>query len=304
MDGLWVEGLESLDSDDVASQHQWVILSTHGGLNQAIYNNDADELRKLLKAYCVSVPKQWGLWAMQSAAIYGQVDIIKVLLEMKVRVEVESSESHASINSVTPLALACCGSDFFGFYNFPETVELLIKGGANVNYRSNHGCSLLHYVGMYAHPTSVEVAIILIENGLDVNNLDNFNRTPLFTATDPVLTLDLCRYIGNLQTKLGHQTQVCKELLLNGADVSIKSASGLTPLGNARNQNVLTRNTDVIYLLEEVNKIHCVVDDFAKHSTLCRIESGNFDDILMHSWKPEMRSFLKDYLQLYKQQKQ
>ena len=57
-----------------------------------------------------------------------------------------------------------------------ESVKLLIKNGADVNYRNNRGQTAL------MHSTNPEITKLLLDNNADINIVDNFGNTALSIA--------------------------------------------------------------------------------------------------------------------------
>jgi len=94
-----------------------------------------------------------------------------------------------------------------------ESVEMLLKKGANPNYRDNDGFSPLHFAAFYGR---AKVAEILIRHGAEVNARDNDGNTPLHTAAK----------WGNVE--------VVKLLLKSGADPTVRNNDGKSPLDVAR----------------------------------------------------------------------
>ncbi|MGL5879421.1 MAG: ankyrin repeat domain-containing protein, partial [Xenococcaceae cyanobacterium] len=88
--------------------------------------------------------------------------------------------------------------------------EFLIKNGADLDTRDEHGQTLLSKA-MY-QKDNLDVVKFLIQNGADVNAKSNSGRTPLFIAVT-------------------HQNiDVVKLLIKHGADVNVIDSSGISPL--------------------------------------------------------------------------
>ncbi|MBT8383496.1 MAG: ankyrin repeat domain-containing protein, partial [Ignavibacteria bacterium] len=79
----------------------------------------------------------------------------------------------------------------------PEAAEILIEGGADINYQNADGSTALHTAIAFS---KTELAEILIDAGIDLNIKNNDGSTALHTAA----------FFCN--------TEVVKALLENGAD--------------------------------------------------------------------------------------
>ncbi|HOF34224.1 MAG TPA: ankyrin repeat domain-containing protein [Spirochaetota bacterium] len=91
-----------------------------------------------------------------------------------------------------------------------KSLNILIKYGANVNYKGHLDQTALH------EAKNAAVAVSLIKNGANVNSFDSFNQTPLHKTKD---------------------IDIAKILLDNGADNNIKNIFEDTPLHIAVDQN-------------------------------------------------------------------
>jgi ankyrin repeat protein len=118
------------------------------------------------------------------------------------------------VNAVTPLICAA-GS------NSPETVELLLDAGADVNICSKQGTSALMYAAMNGRP---ECAKLLLAKGADATLRSGLGRTALhFAASGPSGKEDVAH--------AGDYPAVASLLLAaNGAEVDAQDADGWTPL--------------------------------------------------------------------------
>ena len=74
----------------------------------------------------------------------------------------------------TPLHLACLAQSV-------ETVELLIKYGANVNAVYRDGRTALH-AAIVKQSRCLDCCNVLLKAGADVNKADNYGYTPLHIA--------------------------------------------------------------------------------------------------------------------------
>ena len=106
---------------------------------------------------------------LHSAAYYGDLEMVQVLIECGV--DVNSKNSVGS----TPLDFASLG----GRQNEPRVARLLIEHGANPNTRDMVGSTPLHRASRGGR---IEVLRLLIEHGADVEVKDDKGRTPLDVA--------------------------------------------------------------------------------------------------------------------------
>jgi cytohesin len=94
-----------------------------------------------------------------------------------------------------------------------ESVEMLLKKGANPNYRDKDGWTPLHAA---AQEGNADVAELLIKHGADVNARDIHGWTPLSVAA------------------MDGQVDVVKLLLESCADPTVRGNDGDSPLDGAR----------------------------------------------------------------------
>ena len=142
--------------------------------------------------------------------------------------------------------------------NNPQIVKRLLDSGANVNKKNKEGSNALNYYSMLNFPNNPNITIVklLIENGVDINNIDNHRITPLELAAyygHPEIVRLLIQggsqagtsklrhlkssekeksYFGWLPSELMELT----ERYTNQADPNITNIVGQTPLTIAINQ--------------------------------------------------------------------
>ncbi|KAM7456338.1 hypothetical protein BLSTO_02900 [Blastocystis sp. subtype 1] len=117
-----------------------------------------------------------------SAAAYGEyVTIDEHLAKVKFRSGTNNQEPnpHEIINmqdsyGLTMLMEAARNNSY-------ETVEYLLKRGADVHLRDRNGCTALHYACSEA---SVRIIQLIVDSGADVNAQDGEGKTPLHYANE------------------------------------------------------------------------------------------------------------------------
>ncbi len=93
-------------------------------------------------------------------------------------------------------------------------LELIIKAGINIDYRSRYGETYLYKFSQQLRmppPNTEQIIQLLIDNGVDINAPTIENKTALFQALE------------------SGKTPFVKLLLDNGADVNIADTKGVTP---------------------------------------------------------------------------
>ncbi|MYC77091.1 hypothetical protein F4X10_15105 [Candidatus Poribacteria bacterium] len=169
------------------------------------------------------------------AVAYDRVEIAKLLLEngadpskaprildddseMSVLLKahgVPSKDINAENQSWPPLVYACRGDNG----EHPDEIQQLLALGADINIQNYKGKTGLHYA---AKAGFLNVINLLIENGADLDALDNDGETPLFEAIRSTI-------------KSGEkQRSALEALLIKGANPNVKNRKGQTPLRVAK----------------------------------------------------------------------
>ncbi|KAJ3106651.1 hypothetical protein HDU96_008145 [Phlyctochytrium bullatum] len=128
---------------------------------------------------------------------------IHILLDAGADVDAQDNDGR------TPLAVAC-------IVGCVDVVRILIDSGANVNHASADSRTPLHYA-LYGYLSNPKLVEVLLEAGARVNARDRDGKTPLHLAMEREDRRAL--------------TAAATALLEAGADPSIKSNAGFTPLG-------------------------------------------------------------------------
>ncbi|KAF4427602.1 Ankyrin-3 [Colletotrichum fructicola] len=136
-------------------------------LHRALKTGDTDLIRLLVEkgAEMTYVDKQNDDTTPLSFAIWKcSLDVVELLLQMG------ASANYVPEDTDSPLFVAC--------YQATDTrkVELLLKHGAEINWKKDDGWTALH--GAYDLPAFVS---ILLDNGADVNGMSDYG-TPLMMA--------------------------------------------------------------------------------------------------------------------------
>ncbi|MCY4199408.1 MAG: ankyrin repeat domain-containing protein [Gammaproteobacteria bacterium] len=160
------------------------------------------------------------------AAVNGDVDLARVLIERGADLEAKDSKGQTALwwavgfSPDMARVLIEAGADVNTKNNtgwtplhrvwwVPDLARALIEAGADLEAKENSGWTPLHWV---AFQNGADVARVLIAAGADVNAKNNTGRTPLHQAA----------WTGALNA--------ARVLIAAGADVNAKDNSGETPL--------------------------------------------------------------------------
>jgi ankyrin repeat protein len=192
-----------------------------------------DEVCRLLIQYGANVTKadKDGFTSLFLACQCGLTRIIRILIE----------EGHANVNQCTnlgfsPLYVASEDGSI-------ETMELLIKSGAQVNLASNDGSTPILTAAQHGR---IEATRLLIAHGANVNTADDQGFSPLHLAASNNGRDEICRLLVEAGAEVnesnkdevtplyvasenGHEV-ICKYLLEQGADINRPTGDDCTPL--------------------------------------------------------------------------
>ena len=209
---------------------------------QAIKEGDLEQVKSIVKdnpSLANGITKE-GVSIFLLAKYYQKNEIENVLLQYKTEFDlfeatasgkVDLLENHLNANAeqindyasdgFTPLGLAC-------FFGQKETVDFLLKKGADVNKISNNPMKLAPLHSAVA-AQQIEIVKMLIEQGANVNAQQMKGVTALHSAAHNGLK-DIVQF-----------------LLENGADTQIKMEDGTLPIDFAKKDNF----PEIITLLEK-----------------------------------------------------
>ena len=108
---------------------------------------------------------------LYSAAFYGDLEMVRVLLEYEVDIHARS------VSGRTPLHAASKDRHL----NDPEVVRILLERGADVNARDNSGNTPLH---LASRDGRIDAVLVLLGHGADVEAEDGMGRTPFQVASE------------------------------------------------------------------------------------------------------------------------
>ncbi|KAK0644158.1 ankyrin repeat-containing domain protein [Cercophora newfieldiana] len=150
---------------------------------------------------------------LQSASMYGELGILKIIVEADVS-EIDDPDQ----NGATALYVAAQNGH-------TDCVRFLLQSGASASLAENHGTTPLHFAAIGGH---LETVKLLLEHAkepdskVDVNAVDRLNRTPFFYS---------CLSKSQATALLLLDTLVERSLPLS--EINKKSRGGRTPLRQA-----------------------------------------------------------------------
>lgn len=223
---------------------------------EAARNGDLAEVEAVLKAHpdWVNVQRKYGETALHQAADNNHMAVIKSLLAHGADIEARDADG------MTPLALAA------RFGNM-VTLQLLLDSGADIETTDNTGRTLLRMAAARSPKWpggGAEIVAFLIGKGLDVNARDRFRRTALHDAAmndsvevallliehgaDVNAVQDYERLTPLHEAIRGNSVEIAEALINAGADVNAKTGYGYSALKEAKEHY---KRTEIIALLKK-----------------------------------------------------
>ena len=115
---------------------------------------------------------------LHSAACYGDVEMVQVLLNLEADVNIPNNEKRSPLNYI-PHNPPDCGEGPIFFQSLANVARLLLDRGADINARNIWGSTPLHASTFMGR---IEVVRVLLERGADVGAVDKQGRTPFSLA--------------------------------------------------------------------------------------------------------------------------
>lgn len=194
-----------------------------------IKNGNTEYVKRILKESNykqINKKDKYGLSLLHIAAHEGEIELVKFLIKHGINIDVVDN------NNCTPLKDAV-------MMNEMDIVKFLVGNGADIKNQDKEGKGLLHYA------REKEVLLYLLDLGLNPNQKDIANLTPLFGLEDK---------------------ELIEILLQNGADINVQDSFGRTPL---------------IYLLCSETPNIGMFEFFVEHGLDLNIQTTDGDTALM-----------------------
>jgi hypothetical protein len=117
---------------------------------------------------------------LHSAACYGDVEMVQVLLNLEAHVNIRNSSGRTPLNLIP---IGPSGTDEVPDYplSLANVARLLLDHGADINARNDEGRTPLHTT---TNMRRVEVVRVLLERGANVGAKDKQGKTPLTWAKE------------------------------------------------------------------------------------------------------------------------
>jgi ankyrin repeat protein len=182
----------------------------------------------------VNIRDSDGITLLHSAAWYGDLETVRILLDYKAEANTQSSKQYGPIH-VVPLGAQFLDKPHHSAQTLADIARLLLEHGADVHARTDDGLTPLHLAARWGR---VEVVRVLLEHGANVGAEDNRGATPLHEGS--------VMHARNCVTN-HEKAEVVRMLLEHGTNIGAKDNGGRTPLHDAAE----SRRVEVVRVLLE-----------------------------------------------------
>lgn len=139
-------------------------------------------------------------------------------------------------------------------------MNLLLQGGAHINYICNNGRNGKTPLSMAACIGNQKIVEILIERGANINATNNDGDSALNLAAEVLNDKHLCHLLDDFEgirmnTNRADQENIMKLLIANGSDINHKGVNGKTALmsivrkGRTKRKKCFLYYFDIIYFV-------------------------------------------------------
>ncbi len=146
-------------------------------LLKACVTGNIEEVQSFINLGDIEAKDINGCTPLHNASGCGQIDIVKLLIDLDADIESEDSNGRTSLH-------------FASSYGHIDIVKLLINLGANIEVKSNYGWTPLHSSSCRGH---IDIVKLFIYLGADVKAINNIGKTPAQVAqTTAIKTIIEC----------------------------------------------------------------------------------------------------------------
>jgi len=211
------------------------------------YNSRLDDmLKEIEQSKEVALVDKYKNTALHYACEVGNLNIVLLLLYLKADVDAWNNDLQ------TPLYKAVIRDQL-------QIVKLLLKHKADIKIKDKNKNNLLHIAATRDFMDSLETVKLLIKKGADLNELNSYNKTPLFMALEynPVIAKflieqganlnqqDVRKYTPLLVAIRYNRSELVKLLISKSANINYQRSDCWTPLHEA----VYHKNASIVKIL-------------------------------------------------------